>query len=453
MKPKPQDRDTFELFQAHFDQLLNPQHVLVQLAKKIDWSRFESALSSCYTQDMGAPAKATRLMVGLQYLKYTFNESDESVVARWVENPYWQYFCGFTHMQHELPLDPSSLSRWRKRVGVERLELLLQETIDLAVREKHVSRRDLERVNVDTTVQEKNITYPTDSKLLYKAIEKLGDAAKSRDILLRQTYVRVGKRTAVKASRYAHAKQYQRMRRCLRRLRTYVGRLIRDIRRKAGTIDEVLATLLDRAERIRRQQSHDTHKLYSLHEPEVQCISKGKAHKRYEFGQKVAIATTNGGNWTVAAKLLPNNPYDGHTLKETLTAVERMTGVAVTDAYVDKGYRGHGCTEGPNVHVAGQRGSVTTRAERKRRRRRSAVEPKIGHLKSDHRMNRCYLTGLAGDAINAVLAAAASNLRKLLRRLAAALILWLRLVAETAQTTPEWRPDAEGSALRHNLCA
>jgi len=440
MKPKPQDRDAFELFQSHFDQLLNPKHALVQLANKIDWSRFESALASCYTEDMGAPAKATRLMVGLQYLKYTFNESDESVVARWVENPYWQYFCGFTHMQHKVPIDPSSMSRWRKRVGDERLELLLQETIDLAVRERHVSKRDLERVNVDTTVQEKNITYPTDSKLLYKAIEKLGDAAKSRGVPLRQSYVRVGKRAAIKASRYAHAKQYKRMRRSIRKLRTYVGRLIRDIRRKTGTIDEALATLLDRAERIRTQQQKDSKKIYSLHEPEVQCISKGKAHKRYEFGQKVAIATTNGGNWTVAAKLLPNNPYDGHTLKETITTIERITGVDVADAYVDKGYRGHGYTGDAQVHIAGQRRKNTTRAERKRRRRRSAVEPKIGHLKSDHRMNRCFLTGLQGDAINAILAAAGSNLRKLLRRFAAALIHWLRFALEIVPTIPNANP-------------
>jgi IS5 family transposase len=282
---------------------------------------------------------------------------------------------------------------------------------------------------VDTTVQEKNITYPTDSKLLYKSIQKLVGAARSRSIELRQSYLRVGKIAAVKASRYAHARQYQRMRRCLRKLRTYVGRLIRDIHRKTSHPDEALATLLARADRVRQQQPHDTHKLYSLHEPEVQCISKGKAHKRYEFGQKVAVASTNRGNWMVAARMLPDNPYDGHTLAETLTTVESVTGVSVTDVYVDKGYRGHGYAGATNVHVPGQGYANRSRAERRRRRRRSAIEPKIGHLKSDHRMDRCFLAGLTGDAINAVLAAAGSNLRKLLRRLAAALIPWLRLAA------------------------
>jgi len=425
MQPKPQKRDAFELFQSHFDQLLNPAHELVQLARKIDWGRFETAFAGGYSPDLGAPAKATRLMVGLQYLKYTFDESDESVVERWVENPYWQYFCGYTHLQHRCPIHPTSMTRWRKRVGADRLEELLQETIALAKREGQVSQRDLERVNVDTTVQEKNITYPTDSKLMYRSIQKLVKAAQSRSIKLRQSYLRVGKIAAVKVSRYAHARQFKRMQRSLRKLRTYVGRLIRDIRRKASHPDEALATLLARADRVRQQQPQDTHKLYSLHEPEVQCISKGKAHKRYEFGQKVAVASTNRGNWMVAARMLPDNPYDGHTLAETLSVVERITGVGLTDVYVDKGYRGHGYAGATNIHVAGQGYANRSRAERRRRRRRSAIEPKIGHLKSDHRMDRCFLAGLAGDAINAVLAAAGSNLRKLLRRLAAALIHWL----------------------------
>jgi IS5 family transposase len=414
MKPKSQSRDAFELFQSHFDQLLNPQHELVVLAHKIDWPGLEAAFVDCYSPDMGAPAKSVRLMVGLHYLKYTFSESDETLVDRWVENPYWQYFCGYTHMQHECPIHPTSMTKWRNRVGVERLEELLKETIRVAICEKHLPRRDLRRITVDTTVQEKNITHPTDSKLLYKAVVKLGSAAKARGIPLRQSYVRVGKKASVMVGRYAHAKQFKRMKKPLRKLRTYVGRLIRDIGRKATGVDETLATLITRADRIRNQQPKDKNKLYSLHEPEVRCISKGKAHKRYEFGQKVAVATTNRSNWIVASCLMEGNPYDGHTLAATLAATENVTGVAVTDAYVDKGYRGHDYTGEAMVHRAGQSQRNTTRAERKRRRRRSAIEPKIGHLKSDHRMDRCFLARLTGDAINAVLAAAGANLRKLL---------------------------------------
>jgi IS5 family transposase len=351
-------------------------------------------------------------------------------VDRWVENPYWQYFCGYTHMQHECPIHPTSLTKWRQRVGVARIEELLKETIALALRERQVSKQDLAQVIVDTTVQEKNITYPTDSKLLYRAIVKLAAAARARGVTLRQSYARVAKIAALKVSRYAHARQFKRMRRHLRKLRTYVGRLIRDLQRKITVPDAALSTLLDRAERVRRQQPHDRDKLYSLHEPEVQCIGKGKARQRYEFGQKVALATTNAHNWIVAAQLLPKNPYDGHTLAETLATVERCTGVAVGDAYVDKGYRGHGVTGTVRVHIAGTSNRQASRSERRRRRRRSAIEPKIGHLKSDHGLDRCFLKGLKGDALNALLAAAGSNLRKLLRHFAAALL-------ELAHTPPK----------------
>lgn len=440
-----------DLFRAHFDQILNPDHPLILLADKIEWQRFEAAFTDCYCPDFGAPGKAIRLMVGLHYLKHAFNESDESVVDRWVENPYWQYFCGFEHMQHEPPLHPTALVKWRQRVGAERLAELLCETIDLAVREKHLRKDELKQVSVDTTVQEKNITHPTDSKLLYKAIVALGKAAKRRGIRLRQSYVRVAKRAAVKAGRYAHAKQFKRMRRQLRRLRTYLGRMIRDLGRKATAIDTELQTLLSRAERIRCQQPADKNKLYSLHEPEVRCISKGKAHKRYEFGQKVSLATTNRGDWIVAARLCPGNPYDGHTLADTLSSVERNTSIKLTDAYVDKGYRGHDYSGEAKVHIAGQGDRRLSKPQRRRKRRRTAIEPKIGHLKTDHRMRRCFLKGLVGDAINAVLAAAGANLLKLLRRfhfapvfkLSAAvnrtMLPWMALLCRQSPQPPDQR--------------
>ena len=281
------------------------------------------------------------------------------------------------------------------------------------------------QVNVDTTVQEKNITHPTDSKLLYKAIVKLALSAKARNISLRQSYVRVGKRASVKAGRYAHAKQFKRMHRELRRMRTWVGRLIRDIQRKTTVMDEQLATLLERCERVRNQRPKDTNKLYSLHEPEVRCISKGKAHKRYEFGQKVALATTNRRDWFVAAALMEGNPYDGHTLAATIDQIETSTGVALSDAYVDKGYRGHDYQGEAAVHIAGSGSKRLTRTQRRRRKRRSAIEPKIGHAKSENRLGRCYLKGLPGDAMNVVLAAAGANFQKLLRLLPCACRRWL----------------------------
>jgi IS5 family transposase len=201
--------------------------------------------------------------------------------------------------------------------------------------------------------------------------------------------------------------------------------VIRDLRRKVPRPDESLETLLALCERLHAQEKTDRKKLYSLHEPDVMCISKGKAHKRYEFGQKISVTTTNRGNWIVGVDLCEGNPYDGHTLTAALATVERTTRVKVTDAYVDKGYRGHGYEGDATVHLAGSSLRGLTRTQQKRRRRRSAVEPKIGHLKSDHRMRRCFLKGLIGDAINAVLAAAGSNLLKLLRAYAHALIFWL----------------------------
>jgi len=428
MKPQPQTYDALELFQAHFDQLLNPKHPLLKIAKHIDWDQCDLVFAECYCDDNGAPGKATRLMVGLHYLKHTFNESDESVVARWVENPYWQAFCGYTHMQHDCPIHPTSMTKWRQRVGEVRLNELLVTTIELAVMLKYLPANELKQVNVDTTVQEKNITHPTDSKLLYKAIVKLGDAAKKRGLPLRQSYLLVGKKASVKASRYAHARQFKRMRRQLRKLRTWVGRLIRDIKRKAlkskGSIDSELATLLELCQRLRDQQKTDKHKLYSLHEPQVKCISKGKAHKRYEFGQKVSVATTNRRDWFVASLLVEGNPYDGHTLAKTLERVEANTGVALSDVYVDKGYRGHDYEKQAAVHIAGTSKRGLSKTKQKRRKRRSAIEPKIGHAKHDHRMIRCYLKGLVGDAMNAILAAAGANFAKLLRLLACALFMW-----------------------------
>lgn len=430
MKPKSSaPTSQHDLFSAQFEQILNLDHPLCVLANKIDWTRFEVAFEGLYDPTTGAPGKATRLLVALHFLKHSLNLSDESLVEHWVENPYWQYFCGYETMQHKPPLHPTSMTKWRQRVGAERLALLLEETVAIAVKDKLVTEPELSQVNIDTTVQEKNITHPTDSKLYLKAIQKLADAADRYGIVLRQSYRRVAKQAAIQVSRYAHAKQYKRMRRLLRKMRTWLGRVIRDIQRKSQNPSKKLVELLSVCERLHAQQPTDKKKLYSLHEPDVQCISKGKAHKRYEFGQKVAVATTNLSNWIVGIKLCDGNPYDGHTLATTISCTESITGVSVTRAYVDKGYQGHDYTGSAVIHRSGQSNRGVSRTERRKRKRRSAIEPKIGHLKSDNRMNRCYLKGLAGDAINAVLAAAGSNLQKLLRALSPAqiflLLCWL----------------------------
>jgi len=415
MKPKATPIDQFELFQSHLKQILNLDHELCQLAHAIDWERFDRALADCYSQDMGRPGKATRLMVGLHYLKHAFDESDESVVARWVENPYWQYFCGFEYMQHACPIHPTSMVKWRQRVGAERLEVMLTETIRLALATRQVTSQQLGKVTVDTTVQEKAVAFPTDARLYAKMLLRLVNLSKRRGLVLRQTYIRKAPQALRQQGRYAHARQFKRARRCTRHLKTWLGRVVRDIRRRAPEIDDQLETFLTRADRLLAQRIDSKNKLYSIDAPEVACISKGKAHKRYEFGCKVSVALTNQRNWVVGVQALRGNPYDGHTLAGALQQVGRITARPVKEAFVDRGYRGHGYQGAAQVHITGIGGKGQVgRALRKRKKRRAAVEPKIGHLKSDHRMDRNYLKGHEGDRINALLAGIGANLRKLL---------------------------------------
>jgi IS5 family transposase len=416
MKPKaaiPQ----CELFGAQLSELLNPKHPLYVLAERIDWSQFDAAIDACYAEDIGRPGVNTRLMVGLVYLKHAFDESDESLVARWVENPYWQFFCGCRYMQHELPIDPSSLSKWRKRVGAERLEKLLKATIHAALAMKALRPQELQKVNVDTTVQEKAIAFPTDARLYHKARCVLVREAQRVGLELRQSYRRVGKRALQKQGRYAHAQQLKRARREPRKLRTYLGRVIRDLQRKAAgsgrELDQRLSQYLERAIRIYGQQRADKHKLYSMQAPEVECISKGKEHKKYEFGCKVSVVTTSQRGWVVGIEALHGNPYDGHTLKTAHAQVAKLTGVTPAEIFVDKGYRGkEHHPENVAVYISGRK--LSGRLKRLLRRR-SAIEPVIGHLKQDHRMKRNYLQGKNGDCINALLVGCGFNLRKLLR--------------------------------------
>jgi IS5 family transposase len=428
MKPKSNSISQFNLFRSHFHQILNLDHELCRLAKVIDWHRFEVDFANCYSEDMGRPGNAIRLMVGLHYLKHAFDESDESVVARWIENPYWQFFCGYEYMQHDCPIHPTSMVKWRQRVGVERLEALLIETIRLALEFKQVTSQQLRKVTVDTTVQEKAIAFPTDARLYTKMLLRLVNLSKRRGLGLRQTYVRKAPQLLKQHGRYAHAKQYNRAGRCTKALHTLLGRVVRDIRRKT-TLDETLLLFLERAEKLLAQTQKSSDKLYSIDAPEVECISKGKAHKRYEFGCKVSVALTNEKNWIVGVQALHGNPYDGHTLGGAIEQVERITGRQVSEAFVDKGYRGHDYTGDAQVHITGQRGSTPAgQALRRRKKRRSAVEPKIGHIKSDNRMGRNFLKGIAGDRINALLAGIGANLRKLLA------VFWPALVERLQKT-------------------
>jgi len=425
---RPRDDRQKDLLRPGLEEIIDLKHPLARLGVEIDWGFLEGRFASVCAAGTGHPPLPTRLVAGLFILKHLHNLSDEVLCARWLENPYYQFFCGELSFQHELPFDRSSMTRWRQRLGEEQLVALLQESLSVAHKTGAIETKDLERVAVDTTVQPKAIAHPTDARLMHRALEKLVTLAEREGVPLRQSYRRVAKRAAIMVGRYTHAHQFKRMRRELKFLSTRLGRVIRDIRRKTegdAALKERFAHLLDLAVKIRLQDHRQRGpKIYSLHAPEVECIGKGKARTPYEFGCKVSVATPvtspRGGQFVLHAKALHGNPFDGHTLGPMVADMERLTGIAAKRIHVDKGYRGHNYPNKFKVWISGQvrRTTATLRREMKRR---AAVEPVIGHIKAEHRLGRNYLKGRDGDRVNAVLAAAGYNFSLLLRWLQALL--------------------------------
>jgi IS5 family transposase len=380
MRPRER-RETGEqdLFRARLDQIIDISHALVKLALTIDWRFLEARFGEVYSDGPGMPPLPTRLMAGLAILKHTFNLSDEELCARWVENPYFQYLCGEAFFCHTLPFDRSSLTRWRQRMGEEKIVALLQESLNVAVKTGAMKSSDTRRVIVDTTVEPKNVMFPTDAKLINRAREKLVKLAKKLGVDLRQSYVRVGKLALIKHQRYAHAKQFKRANKALRKLRTYLGRTIRDISRQIAGEDDMKAMfkrLLHLSGRVLAQNRHQRGpKVYSLHAPEVECIGKGKPHRPYEFGVKVSVATTlkrsKGGQFALHAKALPGNPYDGHTLQTVIPDIEATIGVEIERILTDAGYKGHNAPSSHKfrVYTAGQKRRMTPSIKREMRRR------------------------------------------------------------------------------------
>lgn len=397
--------------------LLDVNHAMVKLSAAIDWDEFTAAFGAQYHDD-GRPSVPIRVMVGLHYLKYLFNESDEGVVKKWVENPYWQYFCGCETFQHDLPCHSSSLSKWRKRIGEAGAERLFKVVIETAMKSQALAVDNIKQVTVDTTVQAKAIAFPTDARLAHKARRALVRAAKAEGIKLRQTYERASKAALFLHSRYATARQFKRATRQTRKLQVFLGRVIRDVRRKHAQQQAQpaphLVNLLDIAQRILTQRRHDSSKCYSVHAPEVACIAKGKVNQKYEFGCKVAVTTTTQTNWIVGIQAHHGNPYDGATLTPALTQVEQMTGLKPEQALVDQGFRGPD-HHPPGVKVLIVRATAKVTATVKALfKRRSAIEPIIGHTKHDHGLCRNHLHGILGDKMNALLVGCGFNLAKLL---------------------------------------
>jgi transposase, IS5 family len=430
MKPRERrETGAQDLFRSRLDQIIDMKHELVRLAQTISWRFIEETCGAVYTDGPGMPPLPTRLMAGLAILKHTFDLSDEELCARWIENPYFQYFCGEEFFLHKAPFDRSSMTRWRQRMGEERIASLLQESLLVALKTGAMAPQDTRRVIVDTTVQPKAVMFPTDAKLLNRAREKLVRLSKAVGLDLRQAYTRVGKLALIKHQRYAHAHQFKRANKALRKLKTYLGRTIRDIARQIigePDLETIFIKPLHLAGRVLEQNRHQRgKKVYSLHAPEVECIGKGKAHAPYEFGVKVSVATTlnrsKGGQFALHAKALPGNPYDGHTLATVIPEMEQAIGNKIERLLADAGYRGHNAplSHKFRVFTVGQKRRVTPAIKRELRRR-AAIEPVIGHIKNEHRMGRNHLAHAQGDAINAILAAAGYNFRLLLT--------WLRLL-------------------------
>ncbi|MDE2150229.1 MAG: IS5 family transposase [Gammaproteobacteria bacterium] len=478
---------TPDFFRARLDQMIDLHHPLAVLATRMPWAQLEAALAPCFARQdrpgervevedlfgahaqvagagvaaAGQPRLSLRLMLSLLYLKHAFDLSDEALVARWSENVVWQYFSGLEYYEPRLPCDATQLGRFRSAIGEAGVEELLKATIEAAVQMQAVKPAEFERVIVDTTVQEKAIAHPVDSRLLEIARHKVVKAAHAAGIPLKQTFVKEGKALRRRAGGYAHAKQFRRLRKVVKRQRTILGILLREVQRKRPwvTAESPLAwnrldTMVERAERIRTQRRHDKNKLYALHAPEVECIGKGKARKPYEFGVKAAVVITHRRGLMVGARTFPGNPYDGHLLAEQLEQTSILLedlGVAPREVYADLGFRGVEA-DNPGVEIIhrGKSKSLTAK-QRRALKRRQAIEPAIGHAKLDHRMARCWLQGATGDALHAVLCAAGYNVRWLLRAITRLglkpaflrlLIEWLRSLqwAERRQWTARLAP-------------
>jgi IS5 family transposase len=447
---------TPDFFRCRIDAMINLRDPLAVLATRLPWAQIEALLAPKFehlnragdtleSSDLlgpvrvvvsagpsaaGRPRLPIRLMASLVYLKHSYNLSDEELVARWSENVLWQFFSGMEYYEHRQPCDPTQIGRFRRDIGEDGMELLLKATIDAAVAAKAVKLAEFERVIVDTTVQEKAIAHPVDSRLLEIARHKMVAAAKRAGIQLKQTFAKEGKELRRRAGGYAHAKQFRRLRRVVKRQRTILGIVMREVQRKVkapGFVVEHpkalgdLLELLQRAERIRTQQRHDKNKLYALHAPEVECIGKGKARKPYEFGVKSAVVVTHKSGLMLGAKTFPGNPYDGHTLNAILQQSAKLTkdvGGTLKQIVVDLGFRGVDA-DNPDKQII-HRGKIKSMSPQQKGwlRRRQAIEPAIGHLKSDNRMDRCWLQGALGDLLHTIGCAAGYNLRWLLRAIA-----------------------------------
>ena len=391
--------------------MLDSNDPLVSLADTINWEAFDDSFEKYYS-DNGRPAKPIRLMVGLLILKQLENLSDENAVLQWKRNPYYQYFCGMTEYQPALPCDPTDLVYFRKRIGKEGVEEIFAMSVAL-----HGKDAQEKQVIIDTTVQEKNVTYPTDGKQAIKMIHHLHRIAKEEEIQLRRTYVKEIKGHRISLRFFRHPKKIKKARSAMKRLKTITSILIRDISRKLGEKKvEKYQETFDLFLKVSDQKQKDSNKIYSLHEQHIYVIAKGKDHKKYEYGTKASLVTTMKSNVIIGVVAHEKNEHDSKTLEAALASANKHRTKPIIEAICDRGYRGKKEVDGTVICIPDtpkKRDSKYQKEQkRKKFRRRAAIEPIIGHVKSDHRMQRNYLKGFIGDEINLLMAASAFNLKK-----------------------------------------
>ena len=413
MLAKPKIQNQASLFFT-LEETLNQKHPLYILSNRVDWELFDREFGPLYCQDNGRPAKPIRLMVGLVILKHLRDISDEGIVEQWAENLYYQYFCGQQEFSSCEPCDASELVHFRKRIGEPGAELILKESIRINGDDSNDGQ-----VSIDTTVQEKNITFPTDAKLHRKIIKKCLAIAKKERLPVRQSYTRTLKKLGVDQRFRNHPRNKSKARKADKKVRTIAGRLVRELERnlKPGSI---YRADLELCKQVLAQKRTSKNKIYSLHEPETQCISKGKEHKKYEFGNKASFVYTRNTGVIVGAMGF-RNEFDGHTLEPTLEQTERLVGKAPKEAAVDRGYKGRKQIGDTQIQLPKPFNDKTQTKYRQKKlkeahRKRAAIEPVIGHLKADHRLGRNFYKGIVGDNINIMLAAAAFNFKRMMNK-------------------------------------
>jgi IS5 family transposase len=400
-------------FSFSLSDTLDKNHPLFILANKISWTTFEDEFSRLYCADNGRPAKPIRLMVGLLMLKHLRNVSDESIVEQWSENVYYQYFCGLEMFDSTPPCASSEMVHFRKRIGEKGIELIFRESIRVNGDDSNDSH-----VIVDTTVQEKNITFPTDTKLHKKVIDKCLKIAKKENLTLRQTYTRTIKKLLIDLRFSKHPKNKKKAKKARKKIKTIAGRLVRELQRLLPD-NPLYAELLELYQQVINQLRNTKNKIYSLHEKEVCCISKGKEHKMYEFGNKASFVLTQNTGVVIGA-LGFRNEFDGHTLKPALEQATKLTTTKIQTASVDRGYKGNKEINGTKIQIPKPFTSKQTDYEKRKLKRahskRAAIEPIIGHLKKDHRLGINFYKGVVGDNINILLAATAFNLKRMMNK-------------------------------------